>query len=66
MSARFSRLVRIPGVTLVVTLFLALSGMVVSYAFGQGGPVAGLVFLGILLVGSLIKITQPLRERLRP
>jgi prepilin signal peptidase PulO-like enzyme (type II secretory pathway) len=52
--------------TLVVTLFLALSGMVVSYAFGQGGPVAGLVFFAILLVGSLVKLTQPLRERLRP
>jgi prepilin signal peptidase PulO-like enzyme (type II secretory pathway) len=51
---------------LVVTLFIALSAMVVSYAFGQGGPVAGLVFFGILLIGSLLKLTQPLRERLRP
>jgi prepilin signal peptidase PulO-like enzyme (type II secretory pathway) len=52
--------------TLVVSLFLALSAMVVSYAFGQGGPVAGMVFFAILGVGSLIKLTQPLRERLRP
>jgi hypothetical protein len=51
---------------LVVTLFLALSGMVISYAFGQGGPVAGLVFFGILIIGALLRITQPLRERLRP
>jgi hypothetical protein len=51
--------------TLVVTLFLALAGMVVSYAFGQGGPVAGLVFLTILFVGVMVKITEPLRERLR-
>ncbi|MGZ8667158.1 MAG: hypothetical protein ACXWZM_08620 [Solirubrobacterales bacterium] len=51
--------------TLVVTLFLALSAMVVSYAFGQGGPVAGLVFFTVLLIGVLVKLTQPLRERLR-
>jgi hypothetical protein len=25
-----------------------------------------LVFFGVLLVGSLVKLTQPLRERLRP
>ena len=30
---------------MVVTLFLALGAMTVSYAFGQGGPVAGIVFL---------------------
>ena len=52
--------------TLVVTLFLALAAMVISYAFGQGGPIAGLVFFGILLVGSIVKLTEPLRERLRP
>lgn len=51
--------------TLVVTLFVALSLTVVSYAFGQGGPVAGVVFFGVLLIGSIVKITQPLRERLR-
>ena len=47
--------------TLVVTLFLAISAMVVSYAFGQGGPIAGVVFFGILLIGSLVKLTAPLR-----
>jgi hypothetical protein len=51
--------------TLVVSLFLALAGMVVSYAFGQGGPVAGLVFFAILFVGVVVKFTEPLRERLR-
>jgi hypothetical protein len=51
---------------LVVALFLALAGMVVSYAFGQGGPVAGLVFFTILFVGALVKLSEPLRERLRP
>jgi prepilin signal peptidase PulO-like enzyme (type II secretory pathway) len=52
--------------TLVVALFLALSLMVVSYAFGQGGPIAGLVFFAILLVGVLLKLSHPLRERMRP
>jgi hypothetical protein len=52
--------------TLVVSLFLALSAMVISYAFGQGGPIAGLVFFGILLIGALVKLSEPLRERLRP
>jgi hypothetical protein len=51
--------------TLVVTLFVALSAMVVSYAFGQGGPVAGVVFFGILMIGVLVKLTEPLREKLR-
>jgi hypothetical protein len=39
---------------------------VISYAFGQGGPVAGLVFFAILLVGSIVKLSEPIRERLRP
>ncbi len=52
--------------TLVVTLFLALAATVISYAFGQGGPVAGLVFFAILLVGSIVKLSEPIRERLRP
>ena len=52
--------------TLVVSLFLAIAGMVVSYAFGQGGPVAGLVFLTILFIGAMARVTQPLRQRLKP
>ncbi len=44
---------------LVVTLFLALAAMTVSYAFGEGGPVAGLVFLTVLLIGAGIRIAQP-------
>ena len=39
---------------MVVTLFLALAAMTVSYAFGQGGPVAGLVFFTVLLIGAAI------------
>jgi tetrahydromethanopterin S-methyltransferase subunit C len=33
--------------------------MTVSYGLGQGGPVAGLVFLAVLLVGAVIRILQP-------
>jgi hypothetical protein len=51
---------------LVVSLFLALCGMVISYATGQGGPIAGLVFGAILITGALVRLTEPLRERLRP
>lgn len=44
---------------MVVTLFLALAAMTLSYAFGQGGPVAGLVFFAVLLVGASIRVLAP-------
>ena len=44
---------------LVVSLFLALAAMTISYAFGQGGPVAGLVFFTVLFLGALIRVVQP-------
>ena len=44
---------------MVITLFLALAAMVLSYAFGQGGPVAGMVFFGVLLMGAAIRVLQP-------
>jgi hypothetical protein len=44
---------------LVVSLFLALAAMTISYAFGQGGPVAGLVFLTVLFIGAAIRVVQP-------
>jgi uncharacterized membrane protein YjjP (DUF1212 family) len=44
---------------MVVTLFLALAAMTVSYAFGQGGPVAGLVFFTVLLLGAVTRVLQP-------
>lgn len=43
---------------MVVTLFLALAAMTVSYALGQGGPVAGLVFLAVLLIGAVTRVAQ--------
>lgn len=44
---------------LVVTFFLALGATTVAYALGQGGPVAGLVFLSVLLIGAVVRLLQP-------
>ena len=44
---------------MVVTLFLALAATTVSYALGQGGPVAGLVFLTVLFIGAAIRVVAP-------
>jgi hypothetical protein len=44
---------------LVVSFFLALAAMTVSYAFGQGGPVAGLVFFTVLFIGAVLRVVQP-------
>jgi hypothetical protein len=44
---------------MVVTLFLALAAMTLSYALGQGGPVAGLVFLTVLFIGAAIRVFAP-------
>jgi hypothetical protein len=44
---------------MVVTFFLALAATAVSYAMGQGGPVAGLVFFTALLIGAVIRVVQP-------
>ena len=43
---------------LVVTFFLALAAMTVSYALGQGGPVAALVFLTVLFIGAAVRVVQ--------
>lgn len=43
---------------MIVTLFLALAATTVAYAFGQGGPVAGMVFLGVLLIGGVLRVLQ--------
>ena len=44
---------------MVVTLFLALAATTVSYAFGQGGPVAGMVFFTVLIIGAALRAFQP-------
>ncbi|HEU4943568.1 MAG TPA: hypothetical protein VFT10_00235 [Solirubrobacterales bacterium] len=44
---------------MVITLFLALAAMTVSYSLEQGGPVAGLIFFTVLLIGAVIRVLQP-------
>lgn len=44
---------------MVVTLFLAIAAMVLSYAFGQGGPIAGMVFVAVLLAGAGLRVLKP-------
>ena len=45
---------------LVVTLFLALAATTVGYAWlGQGGAVAGMIFLTILLIGATVRVFKP-------
>jgi len=44
---------------LVVTLFLALAAGIVSYALGQGGPIAGMVFLTVLFIGAAARVLRP-------
>ena len=49
-----------------VTFFVAVAFAVFSWSQGQGGPVAGLVFFGILFGGAFIQYTQPLVEMIKP
>ena len=44
---------------MVVTLFLAIAAMTLSYAFGQGGPIAGMIFFTVLLIGAGIRVVKP-------
>ena len=51
---------------LLVFTVIGLCAMVVAYAFGLGGAVGFLIFLGILFVGIFVRMSQPLIERLGP
>jgi hypothetical protein len=53
-------------VQLVVFTAIGAALAVISYAFGQGGPIAGLIFLALLFVGACLRVAQPLLDRLRP
>jgi hypothetical protein len=44
---------------MVVTLFLAIAATTLSYALGQGGPIAGMVFFTVLLIGAAVRVLQP-------
>ncbi len=51
---------------LPVSLFLGLAAMIVSYAIGQGGPIAALFFLAFITGGAIIRYAEPLRHKLKP
>ena len=51
---------------LLVFTVIGMSAMLVAFAFGLGGAVSSLIFLAILFAGVLVKVTEPIRERLRP
>lgn len=51
---------------LLIFLVVGLCALVVSYAFGLGGAVSSLIFLAILFTGVVIRVAQPLLEKLRP
>jgi hypothetical protein len=53
-------------VQLLVFTVVALCALVAGYAFGLGGAVSTLLFLGILFVGILIRVSEPLLRLLRP
>ncbi len=36
------------------------SAMVIGYAFGLAGPVCGLLFLGGLFTGALLRVSEPI------
>lgn len=45
---------------LVVSLFLALGATTIVYAWlGQGGAVAGMVFLSVMLIGASLRVFKP-------
>jgi hypothetical protein len=50
---------------LAFTVF-ALCALVAGYAFGLGGALSTLLFLAILFVGILIRVSEPLLRLLRP
>jgi hypothetical protein len=53
-------------VLLVVFTALGLIAYLVAYAIGLGGTVAGLIFLLILFTGVVMRVAEPLVERLKP
>jgi hypothetical protein len=53
-------------VQLLVFTVVALCALPTFYALGLGGAVSTIIFLAILFVGIVIRVWQPLLERLRP
>lgn len=51
---------------LLVFTVVGMSAMLVAYAFGLGGAVSSMIFLTILFIGVLIRVSRPILERMRP
>ena len=51
---------------LLVFTTIGLVAYLVSYAFGLGGTVAGMIFLLILFTGVMMRWAEPILERLKP
>ena len=43
-----------------VSFFLALAVAVFAYSQNQGGPIAGLLFFGVLFIGGFIHVAKPM------
>jgi hypothetical protein len=56
----------VPSVQLLAFTVVALCALVTGYAFGLGGTLSTLLFLGILFVGVLIRVSEPLLRLMRP
>lgn len=52
--------------TIPISLFLALTAMVLSYSLGHGGPIAAMVFFLVLFIGAALHYSKPLIEKLKP
>jgi hypothetical protein len=53
-------------VQLLVFTVIGLVAYLISYAFGLGGTVSGLIFLAFLFTGATLRVSEPLRNRLKP
>ena len=51
---------RLPRVQLVLFTVLGACVMVIGYALGIPGPVDGLLFLGGVFTGALLRVARPL------
>jgi hypothetical protein len=51
---------------LLVFTVIGMCAMLIGFAFDLGGAVSSLFFLTLLFVGVVLRVTQPIRERLRP
>jgi hypothetical protein len=51
---------RLPRVQVVLFTVLGACVMVIAYTLGVPGPVAGLLFLGGVFTGALLRVSRPI------